>query len=73
LAGVDDLGMEGEINTLQDVFRFDHSLGFDEEGRSVGVLKSTGLRPTFLDKLAAHGIYVDSSLFAFEHVRDATA
>ena len=61
--------MEGEIITLQDVFRFDHSLGFDEQKRSLGVLKSTGLRPTFLDKLAAHGIYVDSSLFAFETFR----
>jgi pilus assembly protein CpaF len=67
------VGMEGDIITLQDVFRFDHNLGFDDKGRSLGVLKSTGLRPTFLDKLAAYGIYVDSSLFAFEHVRDATA
>ena len=58
--------MEGEIITLQDVFRFDHALGFDDQGRSLGVLRSTGLRPTFLDKLASYGIYVDSSLFAFE-------
>ncbi len=63
------VGMEGEIVTLQDIFRFDHALGFDEEGRSLGVLKSTGLRPTFLDKLASYGIYVDSSLFAFETFR----
>ena len=43
----------GDI-TLQDVFRFDHNLGFDE-GRSLRSPQSTGLRPTFLDKLAAHG------------------
>ena len=28
------VGMEGEIITLQDVFRFDHALGFDDQGRS---------------------------------------
>ena len=60
------VGMEGEIITLQDVFRFDHALGFDDQGRSLGVLRSVGLRPKFLDKLASHGIYIDSSLFAFE-------
>ena len=49
------VGMEGDVITLQDLFLFDYSAGFDETGRSLGTLKSTGLRPKFLDKLAAVG------------------
>ena len=60
------VGMEGDIITLQDVFLFDHSMGLDENGRSLGTLRSTGLRPKFLDKLAASGVTVDTSIFAFE-------
>jgi pilus assembly protein CpaF len=60
------VGMEGDVITLQDIFLFDHTLGFDDAGRSLGSLKSTGLRPKFLEKLAAAGVYVDPSVFAFE-------
>ncbi len=60
------VGMEGDVITLQDLFLFDHGAGFDENGRSIGTLKSTGLRPKFLDKLTASGVSVDPSLFAFE-------
>ena len=52
-------GMEGEVITLQDIFLFDFSAGLDEEGRFRGRLKSTGLRPKFLDKLAERGVYVE--------------
>ena len=40
--------------------------GIDEEGRFKGRLKSTGLRPKFLDKLAERGVYVEPELFALE-------
>jgi pilus assembly protein CpaF len=60
------VGMEGEIITLQDIYLFDHSAGFDDTGHSLGTLKSTGLRPKFLDKLAAGGVQVDPTTFAFE-------
>jgi pilus assembly protein CpaF len=56
--------MEGDIITLQDIFLFDHSMGFDEEGRSRGRLRATGLRPKFLDKLVQNNIKVDPMLFA---------
>jgi pilus assembly protein CpaF len=59
-------GMEGEVITLQDIFLFDFSSGIDEEGRFRGRLKSTGLRPKFLDKLAERGVYVEPELFALE-------
>jgi pilus assembly protein CpaF len=59
-------GMEGEVITLQDIFLFDFSAGIDDEGRFRGRLKSTGLRPKFLDKLAERGVYVEPELFALE-------
>src|SRR5207342_1347753 len=37
------VGMEGDIITLQDLFLFDHSLGLDDQGRSQGTLKPTGI------------------------------
>jgi pilus assembly protein CpaF len=60
------VGMEGDVITLQDLFVFDHAMGFDDENRSIGQLKSTGLRPKFLDKLKASGVEVDPTIFAFE-------
>jgi len=56
--------MEGDVITLQDVFLFDHSRGFDENGRSLGFLRATGLRPKFLDKLAHNNVKVDPMIFA---------
>ena len=55
--------MEGDVITLQDVFVFDHSMGFDADGRSRGRLKATGLRPKFLDKLAQNNVHVDPRVF----------
>jgi pilus assembly protein CpaF len=58
--------MEGDVITLQDIFLFDFAAGVDDEGRFRGRLKSTGLRPKFLDKLQERGIHVDPELFAME-------
>jgi pilus assembly protein CpaF len=58
------VGMEGDVITMQDVFVFDHGPGFDESGRSLGFLRSTGLRPKFVDKLAASGVTLPAEVFA---------
>ena len=55
--------MEGEIVTLQDIFVFDFHAGVDQHGRYLGSLKSTGIRPAFLDKLQDQGIYPSPELF----------
>ncbi|QCX27142.1 CpaF family protein [Nocardioides jishulii] len=55
--------MEGDIITLQDVFVYDHSAGFDSEGRTLGGLKSTGLRPKFLEKMSYNNVTVDPRIF----------
>jgi pilus assembly protein CpaF len=39
------IGMEGDIITMQDLFKFDYAAGMDAQGRYVGTIRSTGLRP----------------------------
>jgi pilus assembly protein CpaF len=58
------VGMEGEVITLQDLFKFDFHAGLDERGRFRGTLRSTGLRPRFADALADSGIHLSRDLFA---------
>jgi pilus assembly protein CpaF len=58
------VGMEGDVITLQDLFLFDYSAGIDEEGHFLGDLKSTGLRPRFLEKMQERGISVPAEVFA---------
>jgi pilus assembly protein CpaF len=61
--------MEGDVITLQDIFVYDHSAGFDEDGRAKGYLKSTGLRPKFLEKMEHSNVRVDPMLFATDGLR----
>ena len=54
-------GMEGDVITMTDVFVFEQS-GY-EEGKVVGRLRPTGLRPKFIDKIEAAGIHLPASIF----------
>src|SRR5688572_20981477 len=56
-------GMEGEIITLQDLFLFDFGMGVDENGKYLGRLKATGIRPTFSEDLENQGIRLPADLF----------
>jgi len=58
------VGMEGDIITLQDLFLFDYSAGIDADGKFLGSMKSTGLRPRFLDKLQERGVTLPPEVFA---------
>jgi pilus assembly protein CpaF len=58
------VGMEGDVITLQDLFLFDYAAGIDEDGKFLGNLKSTGLRPRFLDRLQERGITLPAEVFA---------
>ncbi|MGQ0824371.1 MAG: CpaF family protein [Actinomycetota bacterium] len=60
------LGMEGDTIVMQDVYQFDFGMGVDEEGRFLGRLKSTGIRPNFSERLADHGIHLEPELFTLE-------
>ncbi len=54
-------GMEGDVITMTDIFTFEQS-GF-ENGKVVGRLRPTGLRPKFMDKIDAAGIHLPASIF----------
>lgn len=55
-------GMEGEIISMQEIFRFKMS-GRDEHGMVIGHFEATGIRPKFLNNLADHGIELPAELF----------
>ncbi len=55
-------GMEGEVITLQDIFIFEQK-GKDENDKIIGTFKPTGIRPKFMDKLAANGIHIPNEIF----------
>ena len=54
-------GMEGEVITMTDIFLFEQS-GY-EEGKVVGRLRPTGLRPKFIDKIETSGIHLPATIF----------
>jgi pilus assembly protein CpaF len=58
------VGMEGDTITLQDLFLFHVSGGLDDRGRVRGRLVATGLRPTFLERLADRNVRLDQALFS---------
>jgi pilus assembly protein CpaF len=58
------VGMEGEVITLQDIFLFDFRAGVDSQGKLLGELQGTGLRPRFLDRLADRGVHVAPAVLA---------
>ncbi len=54
-------GMEGDVITMTDLFLFEQS-GYDD-GKVMGRLRPTGLRPKFIDKIEASGIHLPASIF----------
>src|SRR5512141_1425074 len=54
-------GMEGEVVTMTDIFVFEQT-GM-ENGKIIGRLRPTGLRPKFMDKIETAGINLPPSIF----------
>ncbi len=59
-------GMEENIITLQDIFLFDFGMGVEDDGRFKGIIKSTGIRPRFVETLNNLGIKIPADIFQFE-------
>ncbi|MGB9921069.1 MAG: CpaF family protein [Moorellales bacterium] len=55
-------GMEGDTITLQDLFVY-RPEGYDPAGRVKGRFTATGIRPKFLEKLAAYGLTLPPEIF----------
>ncbi|GAB3100838.1 CpaF family protein [Aestuariicella hydrocarbonica] len=56
-------GMEGDIITISELFRFDRR-GLDAEGKVLGEFRATGIVPSFYERLCQRGIEVPINLFA---------
>jgi pilus assembly protein CpaF len=54
-------GMEGDVITMSEIYRFEQT-GF-ENGKVIGRLRPTGLRPKFMYKLQEAGIMLPPSIF----------
>jgi pilus assembly protein CpaF len=54
-------GMEGDVITMTDIFVFEQT-GI-ENGKIIGRLRPTGLRPKFMDKIEIAGINLPPSIF----------
>lgn len=56
------LGMEQDTIVMQDIFRFEKT-GVDQNGKAIGRFISTGIRPSFMDRLEQAGIRLPASTF----------
>jgi pilus assembly protein CpaF len=54
-------GMEGDVITMMDIFIFEQT-GF-ENGKVLGRLRPSGLRPKFVEKIESAGIHLPPSIF----------
>ena len=56
-------GMEGDVITMHEVFRFQRT-GIDAEGNVLGSFKSTGIRPSFAKRAQEFGLQIPEGLFS---------
>jgi pilus assembly protein CpaF len=56
-------GMEGEIIVLTDIFKFNPA-GVTEDGKVLGEVHATGIRPNFTPRLEAAGFKLSADIFA---------
>ena len=54
-------GMEGDVITMSEIYRFEQT-GF-EDGKVIGRLRPSGLRPKFMHKIQEAGIMLPPSIF----------
>jgi pilus assembly protein CpaF len=56
------VGLQGGVVSMHDIFEF-QGRGIDSQGRVLGQLHPTGLRPHFLDRLQQFGEHVPLEWF----------
>jgi pilus assembly protein CpaF len=59
-------GMEGDVIVMQDIFSFEQT-GF-EDGRVIGRLKPTGIRPKFMPRIETANIHLPPNIFGADRV-----
>lgn len=63
LSIIEVVGMEGEVITLQEIFRYERQ-GLDANGKVLGRFMPTGIRPRFSERLELAGISFAEELFS---------
>ncbi|NND84284.1 MAG: CpaF family protein, partial [Acidimicrobiia bacterium] len=53
-------GMEGDVVTMQDIYKF----RFQRDGDRLGVLEATGIRPKYSEELREQGFEMSAELFS---------
>jgi pilus assembly protein CpaF len=56
------VGMEQDTIVMQDIYHYVQT-GIDENGRAFGRFESTGVRPSFMDRLESSGVRLPASAF----------
>jgi len=56
------VGMEGDIVVLTDIFKFEQT-GLGQDGKILGELRATGIRPIFTPRLEAAGFKLGAEVF----------
>ncbi len=63
VTGISEItGMEEEIITMQEIFRFD-KLGISQDGKVLGRFVATGVRPKCCERLRASGVLLPAEMF----------
>ena len=57
------VGMEGDIVSMQEIFRFETDGHVDASGKFIGRFKATGVRPYCLEKIRGNGVNVNNDWF----------
>jgi pilus assembly protein CpaF len=57
--------LEGDVVVLQDIFTYNQQ-GVDSNGKIIGKMVATGIRPKFYDRLETSGINIPASIFNIE-------
>ncbi len=60
------VGSEGDVVSISDLYAFDYSAGMTVDGRHLGSLSPTGLRPTFSERLADQGVELPARLLGID-------
>jgi pilus assembly protein CpaF len=56
------VGMEGDIITMQDIFKFEQEY-IDDQGKIHGFLQPSGLRPKYYDRILESGFKLPIDVF----------
>src|SRR5207237_10669254 len=56
------MNMEQDIIIMQDIFKY-KQMGLDQNGRAFGQFESTGVRPSFMQRMETSGMKLPTNLF----------